>query len=583
MQPGDTNRLNLRYTARSIGRTSGQLSFDYNAVGSPAIVQLFGEGFGLGALLEAQTQPLQLLCNSAMIDTLYIKNKGLDTLKVSSISIEGNHKSEFSLISTIPFYIPSNQSAQCVFEFKPKDIGNKSAEFRIYSNSELNPTYILPIKAQKELIDFTLSTDTIDIGILCPNEKKDTSFRVKNTGSIPFTFFIESPVIINAMGQTYVWPGDSVQVFLYFKGSSSNGYFYETITIKDTNCLLQRKVVIKGFIGNPTVTAQKTYDLGTIPIGISKQFTISAVNTSGRMIIADNPTQLQFPFTFIGMNPPKGSMILSGDSLHFIIECLGIQGKQQSLLDWNSTYPCLGTAYSDIIFEGTNTTDTISTTIAIHDIVGKPGEKTNIIMYIKDHKNYDLLPVNRPFKASIKLNNTILYVYNPMNLTKTDQYHSEISLSGFAQDKDTLLSIPSVLTVGVTERAPIELLSFDWLQTTKPTIVKRIDGSVSVKDICDSGGVRLYIPGNTMSSITSRPNPADENLHISFGLAENMQISIDIVNSLGQTVATIINNTNYAIGEHSVSYDISSFNNGLYFLRMHSKRGILQSRFDIIH
>jgi hypothetical protein len=86
-----------------------------------------------------------------------------------------------------------------------------------------------------------------------------------------------------------------------------------------------------------------------------------------------------------------------------------------------------------------------------------------------------------------------------------------------------------------------------------------------------------------MSSITSRPNPADENLHISFGLAENMQISIDIVNSLGETVATIINNTNYAIGEHSVSYDISSFNNGLYFLRMHSKRGILQSRFDIIH
>jgi hypothetical protein len=139
------------------------------------------------------------------------------------------------------------------------------------------------------------------------------------------------------------------------------------------------------------------------------------------------------------------------------------------------------------------------------------------------------------------------------------------------------------LTVGVTERAPIELLSFDWLQTTKPTIVTRIDGSVSVKDICDSGGVRLYIPGNTMSSLTSRPNPADETLHISFGLAENIQITIDIVNSLGQTITNIINNTNYAIGEHSVFFNISTLNNGLYFLRMQSKRGILQSRFDIIH
>ena len=582
LQPGDTNRLNLRYTARSIGRTSGQLSFDYNAIGSPAIVQLFGEGYGLGALLEAQTQPLELLCNSMITDTLYIKNKGLDTLKVSNISIEGNNKSEFSLLSSIPFNIPSNQSVQCVFEFKPIDIGSKSAEFRIYSNSELNPTYVLPIKAKKELIDFILSTDTIDIGILCPNEKKDTSFRVKNTGSIPFTFFIESQNI-NAMGQTYVWPGDSVQVLLYFKGSSINGYFYETITIKDTNCLLERKVVLKGFIGNPTISAQKTYDLGSIPIGISKQFTISAVNASGRIIIADNPTLLQFPFTFIGMNPSKGSMILPGDSLHFIIECVGVLGKQQSLLDWNSTYPCLGTAFSDIIVEGKNFIDTISTTIAIQDIIGKPGEKTNIIMYIKDHKNYDLLPANRPFRASIKLNNTILFVQDSSKQTKLDQYHSQLLFSGFAQDKDTLLSIPSVLTVGVTERAPIELLSFDWLQTTKPTLVTRIDGFVSVKDICDSGGVRLYIPGNTMSSLTSRPNPADETLHISFGLAENIQITIDIVNSLGQTITNIINNTNYAIGEHSVFYNISTLNNGLYFLRMQSKRGILQSRFDIIH
>lgn len=108
-------------------------------------------------------------------------------------------------------------------------------------------------------------------------------------------------------------------------------------------------------------------------------------------------------------------------------------------------------------------------------------------MYIKNHKNYDLLPVNRPFRASVKLNNTILFVHDSSNQTKLDQYHSQLLFSGFAQDKDTLLSIPSVLTVGVTERAPIELLSFDWLQTTKPTLVTRVDGFVSVKDICDSG------------------------------------------------------------------------------------------------
>lgn len=43
-QPGETAKMNLRFNAKSRGRTSGQLKFEYNGVGSPAVVQLFAEG-----------------------------------------------------------------------------------------------------------------------------------------------------------------------------------------------------------------------------------------------------------------------------------------------------------------------------------------------------------------------------------------------------------------------------------------------------------------------------------------------------------------------------------------------------------
>ncbi|MBL0323131.1 MAG: choice-of-anchor D domain-containing protein [Ignavibacteria bacterium] len=41
---GDTAKLDLRFLPSDAGRTSGRLLFEYNGVGSPATVQLFGEG-----------------------------------------------------------------------------------------------------------------------------------------------------------------------------------------------------------------------------------------------------------------------------------------------------------------------------------------------------------------------------------------------------------------------------------------------------------------------------------------------------------------------------------------------------------
>ncbi len=44
LNAGDTARLNLRFAPKTSGRTSGRLMFEYDGVGSPATVQLFGEG-----------------------------------------------------------------------------------------------------------------------------------------------------------------------------------------------------------------------------------------------------------------------------------------------------------------------------------------------------------------------------------------------------------------------------------------------------------------------------------------------------------------------------------------------------------
>lgn len=52
--PNDTARLDLAYLPATEGRTSGQLLFEYNDLGSPARVQLFGEGVPLRTTILAE-------------------------------------------------------------------------------------------------------------------------------------------------------------------------------------------------------------------------------------------------------------------------------------------------------------------------------------------------------------------------------------------------------------------------------------------------------------------------------------------------------------------------------------------------
>ena len=44
--PGQSQSVKLRFAPKYIGRTSGRIAFDYNGIGSPAILTVFGQGLG---------------------------------------------------------------------------------------------------------------------------------------------------------------------------------------------------------------------------------------------------------------------------------------------------------------------------------------------------------------------------------------------------------------------------------------------------------------------------------------------------------------------------------------------------------
>ncbi len=72
------------------------------------------------------------------------------------------------------------------------------------------------------------------------------------------------------------------------------------------------------------------------------------------------------------------------------------------------------------------------------------------------------------------------------------------------------------------------------------------------------------------------PNPFNPTTAINFGLKENSIVSLKIYNTLGQQVATLLDNQQIDAGNQSVEFDASKLSSGIYFYRL-SVEGISQA------
>ncbi|NWF91253.1 MAG: T9SS type A sorting domain-containing protein, partial [Ignavibacteriaceae bacterium] len=63
------------------------------------------------------------------------------------------------------------------------------------------------------------------------------------------------------------------------------------------------------------------------------------------------------------------------------------------------------------------------------------------------------------------------------------------------------------------------------------------------------------------------PNPFNPSTKIAFRLAVDSKVSLKVFDVLGQEVATLVN-TNMSAGGHSVDFDASLLNSGVYLYRI---------------
>lgn len=159
VQPGETREMNLRFTANSVGRTCGALEFHYNGVGSPAVVQLYGQVKHCNGLITSYSQKdEQLFMDSVLYGNmnckiLTIKNNTEDDFVLDSAYLLKNV--DFSVPqSQLPLYIKASDSINLKICYSPVELG-KSVDTLIYNdlcNTKKIPVlgYCLPNQYEAE-------------------------------------------------------------------------------------------------------------------------------------------------------------------------------------------------------------------------------------------------------------------------------------------------------------------------------------------------------------------------------------------------------------------------------------------------
>lgn len=85
---------------------------------------------------------------------------------------------------------------------------------------------------------------------------------------------------------------------------------------------------------------------------------------------------------------------------------------------------------------------------------------------------------------------------------------------------------------------------------------------------------------NNIGEVSVYPNPTNGASTVEFTLAKGSNVTIEVVNVLGQKVADIANNS-YAAGSHSVNFDAGKFTTGIYFVNVTSEDGKATYRFVV--
>jgi hypothetical protein len=509
LSSGSTDALTVRFRPGAPGARTAFLTVNYDQFPFRETVEIYGSGAATKRLIvPIGGVPFSTRAPGTTSGTVFInlQSSGLDTIRVSSITIEGRDAAEFVLLRGVPAgtLITPTRSSSATLYFAPTSLGNKQALLVIRSDAEF-PVMTVDLRA--------LAADSLAAATL-----------VTNDITAAFGSTVEVPVILR--NPRRLLPGTTL---------------YANLRVNAT--LLQPL---------DSVSAGQVYDgQRVIPL------TLTVPANPNDSVLA----RLRFR-TVLGTDTTSAlrleGVFATGASLSTVSGRLFLTGAPQgSLVSTNATASALAAVYA-----------------------ARPGETVTVPVVLRNRQN---IPAGDTLLVILSFNATLLQPLNlneiagngvsVSSLVNTSTGIRTLTFRALSSTDAANLVLPLRFraTVGNDGQTTIfvsSALARTGLQLTQPS------GSFTLTNLNQSGGPqRFYSPKATLALASITPNPATDDVALTFTTSDNADITMVVADASG---AVLIERElgNYTAGEYTVRTRFTgALPSGSYLLTLRSATG----------
>lgn len=291
---GATAQIEFSYEPTITGQVSSPYTITVGGVDYPATIN--GGGSGQPEIVTSAPNVPTVTCDATQNIIFEIENTGPVTMNVSSIVIDNT--TDFTLNSPNTLTIAAGAKETVDITFNPANEGTKLADVTITSDAT---EAIKIVKISGKRNNVSAQANTLDIGVICPDNDYEFDIPVNNNGEVVFnaTLSTSSSDITFPNGSTLALSTVGGNTVAKVKiNSSTEGVFDADIVIEDECGDQQTVVKVTGEVRLATVDYD---DISSIAINTNLNVpvteTIAIRNLDNRQIdnlafsIVDNPTQ----------------------------------------------------------------------------------------------------------------------------------------------------------------------------------------------------------------------------------------------------------------------------------------------------
>lgn len=586
--PGRSLDVRVRFQPVEQGTSTATLRVMSQPCDMPFEIPLEGTKYGIGFAI-ADTVDLGFIPRCAT-EPVFVPV----TLKnISDAEVTGsvtNMKLSDGLRTTLPMgqIVLTNQTINFGVGYVPR-AGDTVGEHHGTLQLWLSPcTLTETIAVKYTLVDPVAKVDSVvDFGVRAAGSITELVRSVVNTSQIPLridslTGFDDTFVLTTTFPALPVvlQPGDSLQYQVMYRAADQ-----ESRTVVDvafgSPCLFSGSIVFIGSGVDTPIYSLQAYDTSdSACVGVPRSVGVRLKNTGNRDIQLDGYTIVPSAGITADILNFAPSVLPPGAERTFLCEyTAAAPGDIRFAVRWQS--PNISTSANiDVAVSDCAVPDTVRATVALNRLILKAGEKDSILLLLTEKNNIDLPGAPRNFTAVISYNRSVVFI--PDGQVDCLREECRMTVQGVYQGSDTLLSIPMVATLGMTDRSELRFESFRWTDAVLTTETNTVDGSVQINGICEEGALRLYVASDFGYSLAVRPNPADSRVMVEFGLAEPATVRIELISVTGNRIGYVLPPTAYSEGHYAVWYDVSTLPSGVYYVVLQTDNARIQQRLDVV-